>query len=186
MSLEILMLVTIGGFSFCMTQNKSIVFIVIIALVMIMTNNGYMNISARKHGVSAGVAQTTSEELPFTKNPRLTSVSSASSTDNKKDGEDEKDTSAMDLQVGGKNYVNSLMNAADYTIEGIENKRQERIFRKHETTHHSTEERARLLNSLYSDLLRENYKKDPYMVEEDGNDCEPIKGRVDRVNHNDC
>lgn len=99
----------------------------------------------------------------------------------------EKDKVGQEAQEAPKlEKVTSHMNAKEYTSQGIQEKYENRVFRSELQHRQSSDSRARLLNSLYSDMLTENVKQDPYLRKTSDSNCETIKGRRQRVEHNDC
>ena len=81
--------------------------------------------------------------------------------------------------------VSSKYNIERYTPKGYADKYDELIFNK---THlrQSSESRARLLNSMYEDLMNESVKKDPYLRKTGETGCDLIKGSKVMAFNQDC
>lgn len=248
MSIEIPIIIAIGVVSMTLSNCRSTILIVIITVIAMLVNNGTLDMSFQRYGISANRAtaakksdtlkhtpnpQNSENTLKHTPNPNMdekekeqngenlkqtvnakadknendlkqtpnTRTSNTTDADTKSNSEELKQTPNPRAQnnnsapvsnpltsthIGGSQYVFSKTNMEDYTIEGMQKKVQERLFSKKDITQHSSDERARLLNSLYSDLISENYKKDPYMRENDSTGCDLVRGNVNPIVHNDC
>lgn len=138
-------------------------------------NNGILDMSFQRNGVisaykaSTSATNDTTKTLKHTVNPRL--------------GARENDTNE---KKSYPEYVKSSINHEDYTPDGIEKKVQERLFSTKTLGTQSSDQRARLLNSMYSDLLSESYKRDPYLREEHADACDAVTSSVQVVRHNEC
>ena len=225
--------------SVSISESRSTLLIIILAIVCLMINNGNLDVSFQRHGISANrtisAKNTGSEKNPnvlkHTGNPRYskstddTSVNTENendedkSFDNTKKSNNIKETKdistdktsgsksselkqtpnpraqtsdknkniaqSSSVQVEDPNYIKSKLNIHDYTPAGM-HKRYEDYTQRKEIHYQSPEARARLLNSLYSDLISENYKNDVYLRKDNSNGCEISRGRVHPVRHNDC
>lgn len=81
--------------------------------------------------------------------------------------------------------VTSSINDEAYTPKGHVDKFQERQFRG-EIPRQTSSQRARLLNSMYADLLNESVKKDPYLRHSGSTGCDYTKGTRNFEWNNDC
>ena len=219
-------MITLGLLSLTLRNCKSIILIILITIVAMLVNEGKLDISFQRHGISANRSISAQKTKTDTKSSNQNDVNDKQETQEytedqeekslkqtpnpkvMKDSKDERNPDSSDETDELKQTPNprinngmvkevsqspktiqpifSSMNIEDYTPEGMEKKIQERVFEKKEITQHSSDERARLLNSLYSDLISENYKKDPYLRKEASTGCESIKGTVNIIKHNDC
>lgn len=280
MSIEVIVLSIVGGMALSVSQCKPTLIIVIVTVVGLLINNGVIDISLQRYGISANRAVTSAVQdgvssrkttvdssqnyeepsrapagstirneddgtddnnnditddkrkqqllqtanpnrrlpqtpntspssLPQTANPRASEAGGESTTKEEVDTTSHESTRAASgelkqtpnprlasaepqprtessTDVGGSHFVFSHMNAAEYTPEGMQQKVQERLFKRKEVTHQTSDERARLLNSMYKDLLSENYKKDPNLFEAGSTGCDLIRTRVREVRHDTC
>ena len=71
----------------------------------------------------------------------------------------------------------SSYNTFDYTPANMQAKLDERTFRS-ASSMQSSISRARLLNSMYSELITESVKGDPYLRKAKSTGCEPLRGKL--------
>tara|TARA_B100000945_G_scaffold319442_1_gene326648 strand:+ start:1007 stop:1465 length:459 start_codon:yes stop_codon:yes gene_type:complete len=134
--------------------------------------------------VSANIAQ----NLKKTENPKYKKVQSniESHEPDKQTAVEEQPTEKQNKQTSNIERISSKYNIHDYTPKGQNDKRDEFIFNKNIHYNQSSDSRARLLNSMYSDLLNESVKKDPYMRKTGETGCEMTRGTKTTAYNNDC
>ena len=87
--------------------------------------------------------------------------------------------------MGG--VISSRYDIPRYTPQGYQDTYDKFVFGKqvHLNTQ-SSSSRARLLNSMYSELITESVKKDPYLRNTGDTGCDTIRGRRQPMRNIDC
>lgn len=171
---------------FCRHTTPVLMPVVVLILFVGLSNNitSSVAVSARKTQMQRN-ASTSNPELPQTKNPRhkksahIGTKNTARSTENAP-----KSPAVSNDQMPNENAAvaeePSRMDIFQYTPQGMQAKLDERQFRRIDTRE-TRDGRARVLNSLYRELLDSSVKGDPALrrkgaVESDA--CEPLRGRT--------
>lgn len=175
---ELCVLVILAVTSILFGNCKPIVFILMIISVMILTMiDSPQQLRNTFNGVSAGISQ----NLKRTPNPRRVN-NEAMQTQSVEQPIAETKEVVKNLP---NERVASKYNIERYTPRGYADKYDELIFKK---THlrQSSQSRARLLNSMYEDLMNESVKKDPYLRKKGETGCDLIKGSKVMAFNQDC
>ena len=162
---------------------------VIIVLFVGISNNMLHTsvISARKASTSNKTGSG-SASLPQTKNPRHKAVNETESEDTKlpPNAKDKEETGDEGSDEQTDKSTSSLpprpfahTNVFSYTLQGMQAKLDERQFRKIDSMQ-SQDSRARMLETLYQEMLDTSVKGDPAMrLKGDTSDgCSPLRGRT--------
>ena len=175
---ELCVLVILAIISILFGHCKPIVFILMIISIMILTMiDSPQQLRNTFNGVSAGISQ----NLKRTPNPRHVKKEATETQSVQRPAAETKE--AVKDPVNER--VASKYNIERYTPKGYANKYDELIFNKTDLRQSSTS-RARLLNSMYEDLMNQSVKKDPYMRKKGETGCDLIRGSKVMAFNQDC
>lgn len=74
-----------------------------------------------------------------------------------------------------------------YGPKALQARYEDRVFSKtFSHNQNSSESRAKLLNSMYQELLQESVKQDPFLRTPEGSSCDTTKGRRNKIKTLDC
>lgn len=166
MTPELTILIVLAVFAmFSLKCKEYVIIIIIIGMLMAFTFNSPSNDSFSAK-VSAQVVSDT--ELKKTPNPRINT-----------------EKTEKDIDVNQRPPTSS-MRSEDYTMKGMQRKLDERTYSKTINTYQTPASRAKLLNSMYSDMINESVKKDPYLRTKNSSGCEVLKGQKQETKLYDC
>tara|TARA_B100001741_G_C16504594_1_gene576478 strand:+ start:344 stop:904 length:561 start_codon:yes stop_codon:yes gene_type:complete len=183
---ELCILVILAAVSLLFGHCKPVVFILMVISVMILTMiDSPQQLRNTFNGVSAGISQT----LKRTPNPRFakkeeTNVQAVEPpVQTKKEVQEEMQE---EVQEVSREKFASKYNIPRYTPKGYAEKYDELVFNNTLHLRQSSSSRARLLNSMYADLVNESVKKDPYLRKTGETGCDLIKGSKVMAFNQDC
>lgn len=159
---EVVLLIVAAVIAVCMSGCKPVMFVVMIIATLMLTMTQYHVPYKPGNAVSAGAAN-----LKKTPNPRV-----------KREEEEE---TKPEVPVPSSKY-----DIKEYTPDGMNEKMQDLVFKRSPSHRQTSESRTRLLNSMYSDLVNESLKKDPYLRTSGSTGCESNKGQKTFEWHDDC
>ena len=166
----------------CKKISISIIFIALVLILKYNSDNGTKMIDDSK--ISSFVAKSLSNE---TKNEQTTNPRYNNETKNKETKNPRYQTKNKSTKEETTNQEKAVNNVAtnfntysayeNYTEEAMQKRLDERLFYK-SPQHQTSKSRARLLNTMYQDLEKENKKGDPFLRKNKTDDCQPSRGRT--------
>jgi len=140
------------------------------------------------NGVSAGISQ----NMKRTPNPRHVKQTAPAVEDNGQEEQRQQLVQEEQIQqhdpkqYAPKERQTSKYNVTRYTPKGYAEKYDELVFNNTLHLRQSSSSRARLLNSMYSDLVNESVKNDPYLRKSGETGCNTIQGSKVMAFNQDC
>lgn len=176
---ELCILVMLAVVSVLFGHCKPVVFILMIISVMILTMiDSPQQLRNTFNGVSAGISQ----NLKRTPNPRHVRKEATETEVVEQPPVESKENV---VETPTKRFA-SRYDIPRYTPKGYAEKYDELVFNNTLHLRQSSSSRARLLNSMYADLVNESVKKDPYLRKTGDTGCDLIKGSKVLAFNQDC